>query len=61
MSGRHVLLGAALALLCVVPMFGARQTFLPGPSFIPDSTVKGSSLAGCIRWDRPNGSWKTAI
>jgi len=46
MSGRHVLLGAALALLCVVPMFGARQTFLPGPSFIPDSTVKGSSLAG---------------
>lgn len=46
MASGHVLLGAAVVLLGVVPMFGARQTFLPGPSFSPDVTVKGSSLAG---------------
>ena len=60
MSSRHVLLGAAIALLSVVPMFGARQTFLPGPSFVPDGALKGSSLAGWhtlgqAKWQMENG------
>jgi Domain of Unknown Function (DUF1080)/FG-GAP-like repeat/FG-GAP repeat len=46
MSRRHLMLGVAIAFLGLIPIFGARQTFLPGPSFIPDEVLKGSSLAG---------------
>jgi hypothetical protein len=61
MSSRHVLLGAALVLLGVVPMVGERQTFLPGPQFIPDAWVKGSSLSGwhtvgAAQWKLENGN-----
>jgi hypothetical protein len=46
MSRRHRLLGAAIVLLGLVPTFGQRQEFLPGPSFTPDAVLNGSSLAG---------------
>jgi hypothetical protein len=54
MSNRHVLLLGALALMSVVPMFGT------GPSFLPDGTLKGSSLAGWhttgpAKWHMENG------
>jgi hypothetical protein len=54
MSNRHVLLGVAFALVSVVPMFGT------GPSFIPDGTLKGSTLAGWhtmgpAKWHVENG------
>lgn len=60
MLNRHILLGAAITILGAVPMLGARQTFLPGPSFIPDATIKGSSLAGwhtegASKWSLNNG------
>jgi Domain of Unknown Function (DUF1080)/FG-GAP-like repeat len=46
MSSRYLVLGAAISFLGLIPMFGARQTFLPGPSFIPDKVLAGSSLDG---------------
>uniref|UniRef100_A0A372ILC4 DUF1080 domain-containing protein n=2 Tax=Paracidobacterium acidisoli TaxID=2303751 RepID=A0A372ILC4_9BACT len=46
MSSWYARLGAAVMFFCVVPMFAARQTFLPGPSFEPDTTLTGSSLSG---------------
>lgn len=43
---RHpVTLVAAMIFLGLIPTFGQRQTFLPGPSFTPDEVLKGSSLA----------------
>jgi Domain of Unknown Function (DUF1080)/FG-GAP-like repeat len=61
MAIRSVLFGTAVALLGVVPILGARQTFLPGPTFIPDVKVKGSVLAGWrtvgpAKWRLENGA-----
>ena len=60
MSNRLTLMGTAIALLGVVPIFAARQTFLPGPSFQPDSTLMGSSLSqwrtvGAGKWEMSDG------
>jgi hypothetical protein len=60
MSSRLTLLGTAIAILGVVPIFAARQTFLPGPSFQPDSTLTGSSLSawrtvGAGKWEMSDG------
>ncbi len=61
MSARQISLGAAIALLGVVSMLGARQTFLPGPSFAPDARITGSSLSGwrnvgAAKWNLENGN-----
>ena len=60
MSSRRLILGAAVAFLCLVPTFGERQTFLPGPSFTPDKVLTGSSLAdwhivGQAKWQIHDG------
>jgi hypothetical protein len=60
MSNRLTLLGMAIAVLGVVPIFAARQTFLPGPSFQPDSTLTGSGLSqwrtvGAGKWEMSDG------
>jgi hypothetical protein len=60
MSSRHLILGTVIAFVGLVPMFAARQTFLPGPSFVPDKVLKGSSLAGWhtvghAKWKLDNG------
>jgi hypothetical protein len=61
MSNWRTLLGTAIALLGVAPMFATRQTFLPGPSFEPDATLTGSSLegwhtSGAAKWEMVDGN-----
>lgn len=60
MSGRHVLMGTAIALLSAAPMLGVEPSVLRGPSFIPEGMLNGSSLAswhtvGTATWHLENG------
>ena len=61
MSLRCTLLTLAISLVYLVPTFGQRQQFLPGPSFTPDAVLSGSSLAGWhtlgqAKWQLKNGN-----